>query len=338
MDDLKMLAELGRHLDEEPPAALARQRTRLVETAQGRRRSRRYPAMFRGRVPLIGIAVLGTSAAVGVPAAVLSGAGETVRPATGGPTVNVARSAPSIQNDTAPRPDQFVFVETRQQYESCRIVTSECRLDPPSTRRVWMSADGTHDGRIEQMVAGRPMSATMPGCRNGVQIEDAYKKTKDGSAERKGKVTRPCTPAPADRSRLPADPQAMRSHLYAQSAGGRSREELMFKAAGEVSMEAYVPAKVRKALFAATSRIAGVTRDRKAVDPAGRRTVGLAFISPVDGIRREYFFDPKTYQYLGVRDVATRAIPDMRTTKGEVTGSAAVLRLVVVDRVGQLPD
>jgi hypothetical protein len=212
-----------------------------------------------------------------------------------------------------------------------------CTLDPASMRRVWLSADGTRDGPIDQKMAGRPMSDTTPGCRNGVQTQLVPEKTKDGIGKRKIKVTERCVPYPADRSRLPDDPEGMRSYLYSQSDGGRSREELMFKATGDVAREAYVPAKVRKVLFTATRRIPGVTVNPKAVDPAGRRGVGLAFTSPDDGIRREYFFDAKTYQYLGVREVTTKAMPDIGKDKGEVFGSAAVWQLAVVDKVGQLP-
>ncbi|GAA2112334.1 CU044_5270 family protein [Actinomadura alba] len=341
-----MLGDLGRHLDEEPPAALAAQRERLAEAirggrSRGGRRSRRRLAWSGGSRPILGLAALGTAAAIGIPVMLISGgSGSSVQStATGGPAVTVAGSGPAIQSDTAPRPDQFVYVETRQQYESCRVVTSECRLDPASMRRVWLSADGTRDGRIEQKTAGRPMSATVPGCRNGKQTQLLPEKK---AAGRPGgpmvRVTESCTPHPADHSGLPKDPTGMRNHLYDQSDGGRSREELMFKAVGEVARESYVPAKVRKALFTAASRIPGVTRDPKAVDPGGRRAVRLAFTSPYDGVRREYFFDPASYQYLGTRAVATKDVPGSGTKKGEVTGSAAVWRLVVVDRAGQLPD
>ncbi|MBC6460556.1 CU044_5270 family protein [Actinomadura sp. HBU206391] len=335
MDDLKMLGDLGRHLDEEPPAALVRQRQRLVEAAQGRPSRRRLAGFGRSR-PVLGLAVLGTAVAIGIPAVLMSGWGEVTRPLTGGPTVNVAKSAPSILSDTAPRPDQFLFVETRQQYEACNLAKPVCRLDPASMRRVWLSVDGTRDGRIDQKVAGMPMSATVPGCRNGVRTQIVPEK-KDRSSGRKIKVTEHCTPDPVDRSRLPGDAEGMRKHLYGQSDGGRSRAELMFKAAGDVVRESYVPAKVRKALFTATRRIPGVTLNPKAVDPAGRHGVGLRFTSPYDGIRTEYFFDPKNYQYLGVREVTTKALPDMGKRKGEVFGSAAVWRMVAVDRVGQVP-
>ncbi|MGI5323106.1 LCP family protein [Actinomadura nitritigenes] len=70
MDDLELLRDLGRELGEEPPAALARQRGRLLDAARDRRRSR----LPGGRWTLLGV-VAAVTAAILVPAFVLHGRG-----------------------------------------------------------------------------------------------------------------------------------------------------------------------------------------------------------------------------------------------------------------------
>src|SRR4051812_19260803 len=61
MNEMTMLADLGEHLDEETPAALPRQRQRLGEAAQGRRRrSKRTP---RPRLVLTAGLLAGAAAA-----------------------------------------------------------------------------------------------------------------------------------------------------------------------------------------------------------------------------------------------------------------------------------
>ncbi|MGH3392984.1 MAG: CU044_5270 family protein [Actinomadura sp.] len=338
MDDLKMLGDLGRHLDQEPPATLIRQRRRLVEaeTGQGSGRSRRLTRWW-----LPGLAATVTTAVIAVSAMVLAGEHPAGRPdsATSGPAVNVAGDSPSIQSDRAPRPDQFVFVETRQQYTSCRLAEPvTCRLDPASMRQVWLSADGTRDGRVVQGPRSRPMAETLPGCRDGVATRLVPEK-KNGPGKKKIRLTEPCAPTPADQSGLPSDPERMREYLYGlyseSPAGKRTREDLIFEAVGAISRESFVPADVRLALFTATRRIPGVTVNREAVDPADRPSIALVFVEADTGLRTEYFFDPRNHQYLGTRQVATRATDD--ASKGEVLGATAVWRLAVVDAAGRLP-
>ena len=183
------------------------------------------------------------------------------------------------------------------------------------------------------------MAETLPGCRDGVATRLIREKTKNGPGRKKTRVTEPCTPIPADQSGLPSDPKRMRDYLYGlygeSPVGKRTREDLIFDAVGGIVRESYIPAKVRLALFTATRRIPGVTVHTQAVDPAARRSIALAFVAADTGLRTEYFFDPRSYQYLGTRQVATRATDDAK--KGDVLGATAVWRLAVVDKAGQLP-
>lgn len=54
-----------------------------------------------------------------------------------------------------------------------------------------------------------------------------------------------------------------------------------------------------------------------------------------DNAREELIFDPKTYEFLGERDVVT--VDGNGFTKGQVPGSSARMRIAIVDRPGQLP-
>ncbi|MFD1544380.1 LCP family protein [Nonomuraea guangzhouensis] len=80
MDDLKMLRDLGRELEHQPPPTLVRQRQRLL---QARPR--------RGRVTwlMTGLVAVATMAAVAVPTLLLSGR-QTVSPPTGARPANVS--------------------------------------------------------------------------------------------------------------------------------------------------------------------------------------------------------------------------------------------------------
>ncbi|MBE3008255.1 LCP family protein [Microbispora sp. NEAU-D428] len=87
MDDLTMLRDLGRGLEHEPPAGLARQRRRLLDEAAGGHR-RRLTAWSGGRragwIALVAVAVV-TAALVVVPTVLLRGTtgAHTVAPPTG---------------------------------------------------------------------------------------------------------------------------------------------------------------------------------------------------------------------------------------------------------------
>ncbi|WP_052400095.1 LCP family protein [Microbispora sp. H10830] len=87
MDDLTMLRDLGRGLEHEPPAGLARQRRRLLDEAAGGRRRRLTPwagGRRAGWIALAAVAVV-TAALVVVPTVLLRGTtgAHTVAPPTG---------------------------------------------------------------------------------------------------------------------------------------------------------------------------------------------------------------------------------------------------------------
>ncbi|MGP4022000.1 LCP family protein [Actinomadura sp. 3N407] len=88
MDDLEMLSDLGRSLEHEPPASLARQRGRLLDAAKapGRRRP--------GRWTLLGVVAAVTAAAILVPATIMHV--RDAKPVATGTTAPVAGEALNV--------------------------------------------------------------------------------------------------------------------------------------------------------------------------------------------------------------------------------------------------
>ena len=98
---------------------------------------------------------------------------------------------------------------------------------------------------------------------------------------------------------------------------------------------------VLTAVYRAAERIPGVTVDRDAVDVTGRH--GVALVRTADHHRTELIFDRTTYAYLGANLVVVDAYSVrgkavvIDNHPGDVRDRSAVLRVAVVDRVGQLP-
>ncbi|RMI45468.1 hypothetical protein EBO15_09655 [Actinomadura harenae] len=132
-------------------------------------------------------------------------------------------------------------------------------------------------------------------------------------------------------SRLPADPAKMYEHLYTHLGNGSQADAQAWSNVGGMLTEAYMPAPQRAALFRAAAAIRGVTTVGKAVDAAGRTGIAVALVVPGSGIRDEYIFTPKTYQYLGQRSVVTDAA-QAGAPVGSVLTSTAQLTVRVAER------
>lgn len=108
MDDLDLIRDLGRDLEHEPPASLARQRNRLLDAT---RRRRRGP----GRWTLLGVVAAVTAAAILVPAVIFHGrdaapvATKTTAPAAGR-AMNVLVLGSDTRGGDVPRSDTMMLV------------------------------------------------------------------------------------------------------------------------------------------------------------------------------------------------------------------------------------
>lgn len=123
MDDLRMLGDLGRSLEHEPPASLARQRARLLDAA-ARPRGRG----LRGRWTLLGVVAAVTAAAILVPATVLHGrdakpvATETTT-AAAGEALNVLLIGSDERRGGAARSDTLMLVHVPADRKNIRVVS-----------------------------------------------------------------------------------------------------------------------------------------------------------------------------------------------------------------------
>jgi hypothetical protein len=193
---------------------------------------------------------------------------------------------------TPPRPDQFVYTRTHGTHGS--------------VREAWLSADGTHDGRISQ--AG--MDIPLAGCRDGRRVIFKGTEPLPGQFES-------CTPDPAYRSDLPTDAEGMREYLSQDTGGDPDLPENVSGLIRYTFGETYVPPASLAALFEAMADVPGLTVVDDAVDVAGRPGVGVSWTR--DGRTETLVFDRKTHAFLGV------------------TGMDAVVEQAIVDHVGERP-
>jgi hypothetical protein len=326
MNEMKVLAELGARLD--PPSVQPPVETRRrVMTVTTRRRP-------RFAMPRLGLRL----AAAGALAAVATGAvlaGQVVGvgdrpPASTAQAAEILRGA-AAQAQRRPtvqvRGDEFIYVESIATSASLDASGGGAATLESRQRRIWLSADGTHDGLIRTRPedgSGDWTEQSLPGCRDGVL------------AVRKGNETvqTTCEPTPGYHGDLPTDPGAMLSYLRGRGGSKNGPDQDAFTAAGDLIREAYLAPPVLAAVFEAVGRIPGVTVAGNVTDEAGRAGVVLTR-DEVQGSRAELIFDPKTYEYLGERVVVSHDQDGLRA--GQILNSTAILRVAVLPAAGQLP-
>ncbi|MEV4172476.1 CU044_5270 family protein [Nonomuraea sp. NPDC049709] len=130
-------------------------------------------------------------------------------------------------------------------------------------------------------------------------------------------------------SKLPTDTEGMRRHLYTQVPFDGLQDYEAWNRVGGLLGESYLPAAQRAALFRAAATIPGVVTVKEAQDAAGRKGIAAAMVSP-NGVREEYIFDRKTYDYLGCRGVVVDA-KLANAPVGSVVSSSAQLKVSVAD-------
>jgi hypothetical protein len=134
---------------------------------------------------------------------------------------------------------------------------------------------------------------------------------------------------------LPTDPAALLKKIYADTQGqGNSPDGAAFGFLGEALSESLLPPPVAAAIYRAAANIPGVVLVPDSVDAAGRHGVAVARTDEI-GQRREWIFDPATFEYLGERSYLVRDTPTGKA--GMLTATTAVLQRGVVGRQGELP-
>ena len=257
-----------------------------ARSAAGPARTPTSPRPRRRRPLLVAVGVAVAAGAASVAVVVLPG-GERVGvrpPAAVADPVTVLRAAATTataQPFTAPRPDQFVYVAS-------------------AGYRAWFSVDGTHDGLVD---AGA--QSVVPGCRDGMTTQTGNGVT----------VTVACTPTPAYRPDLPADPVALRAAVVAE-AGGDATNPVAKQVLPLLEFELLPPA-TRGALFTVVSTYPGLTTRTDGVPPG---TVGVSW--SFGGGSVTLLFGADDHGFRGTLDPTT----------GGVSGLSSP---VVVDAVGR---
>jgi hypothetical protein len=315
VNEMNLLQELGTELDPPDGVPPARLRTRVLAPPPPAQRPR-----LAWRLALAG----GLAAALTVSVVAASGGRDQGRhgasPGQSAPhdaAVVLQLAALAAQQETfiPPRPDQFVFNETK-------VPLGKQPGDPPFVVRAWLSADGTHDGLVRGSHGG-PATSVVPGCRDG----------KRAAVKVEGRPVVPpqnCTPDPVYQPDLPTDADGMlawlRTAVAAKDPNGP--DFIVFKVAGGLLTRDYLTPQSQAAIYQALAKVPGVTLRPDVVDGAGRHGLGVGISLPggqKDTAARQesaavltMIFDPKTYEFLG-------------------TPQTALVRKAIVDRVDQLP-
>lgn len=346
MDDLKLLEELRRDIPPISPGAAGSARARLLAAARRQRPAVRrvgpHGGLFRMGWRVAVAAALGVVLTVAVavtrdpgvdPEHPQQGRSPAVLPigvANAAELGDRAAEATAARPDFNPRPHQWIYLEARRATATSSEPYAAVGAGRVTTR-FWIRIDARryvyeYRGRLYQH-RNYQLSSVFP-LRSFAYVR-----------------------------RLPTDPQALLARLYATfSAGGERpygrvrlpREEqhrAVFGLAADLLRDNLVPPAVQAAIYRALPRIPGVQLQRDAVDAAGRH--GVAFARVDDGhIRAEIILDPRTYQYLGWRQIVVEDfVPNSvfvngkrvtpHVAQGTVFDWTARTAAAIVDRPGQ---
>lgn len=268
--------------------------------------ARRGNRWLRPAIAAAAVAVVAATAIVALPGGESSPAASTEVAAL---LENVALAAEHEKVPDGIRDDQFVYVQSKVSYMSFEE-GKEPRRAPVHKREIWLSVDGTLPGLLEED-RDHDSHMVLEPSTPGIPSNTNYRNLQT----------------------LPTDPDKMLDWLYENGDGGKSEDQNAFVLVGDLSYESLLPSEVAAALYRAAAEIPGVTVVQDAIDADGRH--GIAVAREDDGVRQELIFDPKTYEFLGERQVAVQDADGLK--KGQVVGVSAILERTVVDKAGQRP-
>jgi hypothetical protein len=137
---------------------------------------------------------------------------------------------------------------------------------------------------------------------------------------------------------LPTDPDKLLDLLRAAIAPDlkyapakhATADDLLWGMLAGLATQPVMPPKLAAAVYQAAAKVPGITLVKDVTDAAGRHGIGVSHnVVSFDKVTETWIFDPKTYQYLGEREVNTK--------DGSNHGLTALLRYGVVDKIGDLP-
>jgi hypothetical protein len=231
---------------------------------------------------------------------------------------DAARHQPAL----SPTPSQFIYfksIGTSAAIEDGTRVTMQAEL-----RELWLSVDGTRNGLVRQ----QPRSPSGLGkptgpWQNTVVLPD-YTQSDNGAS---------VAPGPAYRPGLPTSAGAMLAYLYRNSHGQNPPDVQAFITAGDLIGVSYLRPAALAALFSALEKIPGVSVAYHAINAAGQP--GVAVQQTFNGVSYQLIFNPRTYAYIGNRQVVVSASSGLGV--GAILFSNSILMLAVVNHAGQFP-
>jgi len=347
MDDLTSLRDLGEALDQELRGPSPRLRHRvLTDIGRPPGRAGRWPARPG---PLGWRLAVTAGLAVALAAALLT---VSTLGLWGGSPAASARAAGILRKAAVAARNEPVLVATPAQFIYIRSVGSSavfdgcCRLASVDTSlsEIWLSVNGTRPG-LERAQPRSPANLNratgpwqgiaLPGCRDGRVVggdpASAWVPPPAPGQPARQAVPR-CVPQPAY-PRVPSTARAMLAYLYRTSQGQNPPDVEAFIHAGDLIRQSYLRPAALAALFNAVTEIPGVSVADHAVNAAGQP--GVAVQQAYNGISHQLIFNPRTYAFIGEREVVVNASSGLKV--GIVMDSTAILGLAVVDQAGQLP-
>ncbi|MBT2229223.1 CU044_5270 family protein [Nonomuraea sp. NEAU-A123] len=254
-------------------------------TAAVPRRARRFRLpRAAGRVLAVGVLAAAITVVPLVVENVVVDAPRPIVPGLAMPAANAqvllhkAAAAARDRPFTAPRPDQWIYMETRHQGVGNpapgQVQTPETPRKP-TVDRSWTRADG----KVLVTFEGGKMVRSPTG---GGMPPTSFAKV----------------------AALPTDPDALLTWLYGNMGDhGEKRDVIAYRMLGSLLGNNLVPPAQEAAVYQAMAKIPGVTVNPDAVDVAGRPALAVGSIE--DGwVGHEILLDRTTYTYLGERAVA----------------------------------
>ncbi|MEV6205845.1 CU044_5270 family protein [Kitasatospora sp. NPDC051914] len=207
--------------------------------------------------------------------------------------------------------------------------------------------DGTPDGPIPGKLHEREVWLSVDGSRKGLLLDRTLVSGTDPESLRRDGAnpdgtlpldtnTSPDLHGPTYRylAGLPTDPDEMFKLLNSEPRTERWTEQRPFGTIGDLLREQIAPPAVAAALYRAAAKIPGVEVIEDSVDASGRHGVAVGLTSSA-GVRVEWIFDRKTFEYLGERQIVVSA--GTFGKPGDVVAETAVLSRAIVDKPGQQP-
>lgn len=252
------------------------------------------------------------------------GVGDRPPTASASEILRLAADAARQQPELTARPDQYVFTE------SMTTIRQAPGNGPYTTARLqmWQSASGIAHPQVRRRPESDPNGWSRLVTVRPLDPADPRRELDE-------------LPSPAYHRDLPTDPDELLRYLRAHPAdlhlpAGADEEavygdESMAYTTARWLLDGYVPPRALAALFELLAREPGaVVISGDVVDAAGRHGVAIRMPGVVGG-SEDFLFDRDTHVYLGTRGSV------VRDGKESLYSAAALLRVAIVDRPGQVP-